>query len=371
MKTGEHMVRFIHTGDIHLGLRFTNTSFGPEKGRRRREELWSAFQRLVLYAVEENIELFLISGDLFEEDNFTQRDMVRLSDILSSAEGVRFFIIAGNHDMLSSDSMLSNWRFSKNVTVFKGTDVETIQLDDIKVAVHGVSWIKSKDTFDIINNIRRVDDYHNILMLHGDVISTSKYMVLEKKNLESLKMDYIALGHIHKPMFIADNIAYCGSLEGLDFGEPGRRGFIRGELGSTNSFTFSPFSTRNFNIHQVLLSGDMTFNEIYESAKDVFIGAGKDDFHRILLTGYSPKHFNADALIEQLEKDCYHIEIQDKSSPDLNLEELQEINEGNIIGAFISSFTDDDISTIVGRRALYIGLEALLEGGAPDADKRD
>lgn len=365
------MVKFIHTGDIHLGLRFTNTSFGPEKGRRRREELWSSFQRLVSYAVENNIKLFLISGDLLEEDNFIQRDVARLSEILSSAEGVRFFIIAGNHDMLSPDSVLFKWSFSKNVTIFKGTEIETVQLDDIRVAVHGISWIKSMDTSDFISSVRRVDGYYNILMLHGDVISTSKYMVLEKKNLESLNMDYIALGHIHKPMFMADNIAYCGSLEGLDFGEPGRRGFILGELGEINSFNFSPFNTRSFHIHQIRLNGNMAYNEIFGIAKDMVLGAGKDDFHRILLSGYSPKYLNTEALIEQLEKECYHIEIQDRSIPDINLKELQESNEGNIIGAFIKSFSDDDIATIVGRKALYLGLEALLEGGAPDADKRD
>ncbi|HCO18807.1 MAG TPA: DNA repair exonuclease [Tissierellales bacterium] len=371
MKAGDQMIRFIHTGDIHLGLRFTNTSFGPEKGRKRREELWSSFQRLVSYAVEENIDLFLISGDLLEEDNFTQRDIARLSNILSSAEGVRFFIIAGNHDMLSSDSILSRWSFSDNVTVFKGKEVETKRLDDIGVAVHGVSWIKSMDTSDFISGIRVVDGCHNILMLHGDVMSTSKYMVLEKKNLESLKMDYIALGHIHKPMFIAHNIAYCGSLEGLDFGEPGRRGFILGEIGETNSFNFTPFSTREFHLHHIQLSGDMTHSDIYVTAKDIVTGAGKDDFHRILLSGHSPRHFNVEALYDQLEKDCYHIEIQDKSSPDINLDELLEMNEGNIIGSFIKSFTEEDIATDVGRRALYLGLEALLEGGSSDADKRD
>lgn len=365
------MIRFIHTGDIHLGLRFTNTSFGPEKGRKRREELWNSFQRLVSYAVDKNIDLFLISGDLLEEDNFTQRDIARLSNILSSAEGVRFFIIAGNHDMLSSDSILSNWSFSNNVTVFKGTEVETKILDDIGVAVHGVSWIKSMDISDFISSTKVVEGCHNIFMLHGDVISISKYMALEKKNLESLKMDYIALGHIHKPMFLAHNIAYCGSLEGLDFGEPGKRGFILGEIGGTNSFNFIPFSTREFHLHQLQLSGDMTPSEIYGTAKDIVTDAGKEDFHRILLTGHSPKHFNVEALYEQLEKDCYHIEIQDKSSPDIDLNELLEVNEGNIIGLFIKSFTEEDIATDVGRRALYLGLEALLEGGSPDADKRD
>ena len=53
-------------------------------------------------------------------------------------------------------------------------------------------------------------------------------MPLDKNYLDQLGFDYIALGHIHKPIIISDNMAYCGSPEPLDFGEIGEHGIIQG-----------------------------------------------------------------------------------------------------------------------------------------------
>lgn len=364
------MTRFIHTGDIHLGFRFTNVSFGPDKGRRRREELWSTFTRLISYAMDENIDVVMISGDLLEEDNFTRKDMYRLSELFRYSERIKFVIIAGNHDILSFDSLLSNWEFSSNVTVLKGTEVQSISFYDLGLTIHGVSWKKSVDPVDLLKSLQRVDGSKNILMLHGDVLGASKYMALNKNHLETLGMDYIALGHIHKPMFVSENIAYCGSLEGLDFGETGERGFILGELDRESMFQFIPFSLRSFHIHQLKLKGDMSLSEITEMALKMILDSGKENFHRIVLSGYSPLHFKSEALVEQLVRDCYHLEIMDRSSPDIDLKELQELNNGNLIGAFIKSFSEDELASALGRKALFTGLEALLEGGTADVDKR-
>ena len=70
------LIRFIHTGDIHLGLQFNNVSFDRETAATRRAELWSTFQRVVEYSKNNSIDFLLIAGDLFESKYFTLGDMI-------------------------------------------------------------------------------------------------------------------------------------------------------------------------------------------------------------------------------------------------------------------------------------------------------
>lgn len=357
------MTDFIHTGDIHLGAKFNTATFGPVKGRRRREELWSSLRRLIKYALDNSIKLFLISGDLFESAYFSYRDMSRLSALLEEAGCIRFVIITGNHDMINVESVFKGWQWSNNVTVFTEETAHKIIFEDLGVAVHGISWKKAADTTELLDSISKEERFYNILLLHGDVSGSSKYMPIDKEKLIEMGMDYIALGHIHKPMFLEDNIAYCGSLEGLDFGETGRRGFIRGCLGEKSRFEFIPFSSRSFHVHKVSLDGSMSYSDIFKIASERIEQAGVEEFHRIILSGAAPLDFESASLFHELEKMCYHIEIIDESYPDFDIKQLLEDHDDDIIGGFIRSFSEDELSSNIGERALHLGLAALLEGG--------
>lgn len=362
------MTDFIHTGDIHLGSKFKTTSFGADKGRRRREELWSTFKRLITYAVDNQIRIFLIAGDLYEADFFTRRDMLRLSELLKTASDVKFIIVEGNHDM--TPEHLQGWAWSENVKVLKGSSSTKVIFEEVGVAIHGIGWEKAMDTQSLLNSAVKVEGMYNILMLHGDALGNSNYMPISKNSLAELEMDYIALGHIHKPMFISENIAYCGSLEGLDFGEPGDRGFIHGRLGEKNTFEFIPFSDRRFHVIKFELKGDMTLSEIIDSVISKIKKGHADDFYRLILTGIAPMQFTKESLKNELEYECYHLEIIDETVPDFDLEELLEIHCDNIIGSFIRSFSEDELKEPAPRRALHLGLLALMEGGTQNVNQR-
>ena len=50
------MIRFIHTGDLHLGLQFNNVSFDVDKANERRLELWHTFSDIVEKAAVEEVD---------------------------------------------------------------------------------------------------------------------------------------------------------------------------------------------------------------------------------------------------------------------------------------------------------------------------
>ena len=101
----EGIIKFIHTGDIHLGVQFSNVSFSREKAVDRRLEIWSTFQRIVEYSIEEDVDFLFIAGDLFEGDYFTIGDINRVRDILAMANNVNILISAGNHDFIHNKSL--------------------------------------------------------------------------------------------------------------------------------------------------------------------------------------------------------------------------------------------------------------------------
>lgn len=359
------MIRFIHTGDIHLGLQFSNVSFHKTKAIKRRRELWSTFERIVDYTKEKKADFLFIAGDLFEERYFTLGHMKRVRDILGKIIETNVIIIAGNHDYLNENSLYNKVEWSPNVFIIKEKAIERIEFPDLNTVIYGYSWdkveIRDNNIFDEFN----YNDEHlkKILILHGDINSGSTYLPLKVKDLNRLNMDYIALGHIHKPEIITKNMAYCGCPEPLDFGEVGERGFIEGIIGKEDtSIEFIPFSKRRFWNQDIIINEDMSYLDIVNMFEKLSYGKKNMDFYRINLKGYIQSDIDTNDLFKSLEDKFYHLEVVDNTIPDYDLDALEAAYENNIIGGFIRAMKDKGIDDPIIKDGLYMGLEALLKG---------
>ena len=73
-------MRFIHTGDIHLGAH-------PESKREwaanRGEEIWGTFEKLIKKIKMDPVDLLIISGDLFHRQPLL-REIKEVDYLLSS-----------------------------------------------------------------------------------------------------------------------------------------------------------------------------------------------------------------------------------------------------------------------------------------------
>lgn len=359
------LISFVHTGDIHLGLHFNNVSFDREKAIARRRELWSTFERIARYAHENHMDFLLIAGDLFEDRYFTLGDMRRVRDILGSIEDTNVLVIAGNHDYLYEKSLYNKVEWSPNVHIFRGDGLEKKEFPELNTVIYGYSW----DRVEIRDSVSFEDfDLHDkgknrILLLHGDIGSNSRYLPLDLNRLRELDMDYIGLGHIHKPQIIDENIAYCGCPEPLDFGEVGERGFIQGHITQDGTnIEFVPFSKRSFWDIDMTLNGDMGYGDIVDSFNDIYEGKKSRDFYRVKLTGYIQNDIDVEELFKSLSDEFYHLEILDNTVPDYDLEALENDYSDNIIGSFIGEMKAKGLDDTKVRDALYYGLDALLKG---------
>lgn len=359
-------MRFIHTGDLHLGLRFTKVSFQKERAQERRRELWSTFERIVNHGKDQGFDLLLIAGDLFEDAYFTLGDITKVRDIFKSAENLNIVISAGNHDYKSKKSLYNKIEWTDNVTIFDGSGIEKKEFESLNTVIYGYSWdavtIQEKDLFKGLKE--EVDNSkNNILLLHGDVITDSEYLPLRTEELNSLGMDYIALGHIHKPQNINHRIAYCGCPEPLNFGETGERGIIEGSIIDKRlKFDFIPFSKRRFTIEEITINENMSYFDIVNLIKDLNNNYTKDDFFRIKLGGFLQSNISIKDLEQDLQDSFYYIEIEDNTTLDYDLDQLIEDNKDNIISKFITSMEEKGLDNPTVKNALYLGLEVLLKG---------
>lgn len=367
-KGGTLMVKFIHTGDLHLGLEFRDVNFHRKKADERRLELWDTFERIVNKSIEDNVDFLFIAGDLFEEKYFTLKDINRVKSTLSRAENVQVIITAGNHDTLSRKSLYYIIDWPENVTIFSAQGIEKREFPDKNTNLYGYSWDKAENQRSIFDDFSSLDNNKtNILIIHGDIFNKdSVYLPLDKNELLQFGFDYIGLGHIHKSNIISNKMAYCGSPEPLDFGETGEHGIIQGEIKSKNAkIEFLPFSNRMFLEKTVTIDENLDYMDIMDKIKECDSSeALSKNLYRIELEGIvNPEvELNISDMIKSLSNEFYYIDIIDNTIIDYDLDSLERENKDNIIGYFVREMKERDLEDKLNKQALYIGLEVLTKG---------
>lgn len=362
------MIKFIHTGDLHLGLQFKGVSFSREKAEGWRLELWNTFERIVNRAREEKVDFLFLAGDLFEEKYFTLGDMKRVRDTLAKAKNVEVIITAGNHDTLNKKSLYNMIEWPENISIFDSEGLGRKEFSDKNTIIYGYSWDKGENNKDIFEDFKDLEKgKNNILIVHGDVFNKdSVYLPLDKNYMESLGFDYIGLGHIHKPTIFSNNIAYCGSPQPLDFGETGEHGIITGTIVDNNTeIDFIPFSKRMFLNKTINIDETMGYVDIIDSLMEIDqVDQLQRNLYRINLEGIVNRHVKLNTLdmAKSLKDDFYYIELIDNTIVDYDLDSLEKENQNNIIGYFIKAMKEKGLEDKIVRQALYLGLEVLMEG---------
>ena len=92
-------MRFIHTGDIHLGA--APDSLMPWSAERG-SEIRDSFLSLLDEAARDRTDLLLIAGDLFHRQPL-KKELRELNYRFSEMPGTQIVLIAGNHDYIGDN----------------------------------------------------------------------------------------------------------------------------------------------------------------------------------------------------------------------------------------------------------------------------
>lgn len=269
-------MKFLHTSDWHLGMSLRgNISYETDQRY--------AINNICEIAVSEKVDGILIAGDVFDRSVASADAIKMYDEIVTYICGelnIPVFIIAGNHDgaerlsqcsgLLKKTGLHIAGALTKEPQVVNMGDVDIYMLPWISTEkVRAVYGNPEKDENDEIMLTTRNVDLNKIMSTNNG--SNSKIMSTEQTSMESAYklvldkyreafvpghknilishafvvgadtsvsdkaavignatmigsyvfdgFDYVALGHLHGPQKINDNIRYCGTPMAYSFGK--------------------------------------------------------------------------------------------------------------------------------------------------------
>ena len=273
------MIKILHSADWHLDA--------PLLGKEElKKALASVPVKLANLCKEENCDLVLLSGDLF--DGAPSADSVAALKKALAQMGVPVFITPGNHDFVTPGSIWLTEVWPENVTVFTENQVKSQVLDGLDCTIYGAAFT-SMDCPALLEGFRASHTTrYGIGIFHGDpTMVSSAYNPITQTQIRQSGLDYLALGHIHKAGSLLCGDTLClwpGCPMGKDYGEPGEKGAYIITLDHSVSSKFVPLDTPRF--YDLTLTVKGSAQEVLEK---ILPPAGSMDYYRITLTGESEK----------------------------------------------------------------------------------
>ena len=288
------MLKILHTGDLHLDSPLSSLDFSVAE--KIRDEQRHAFEKMMRYAIENDIDMVLIAGDLFD-GKYISANTKELAVSLFSEFKKPIIIAPGNHDPYSLVPFYRSDALPKNVFVFSSEELQRFDFDELDVSVFGYAFVTpslehsplASYTFAIMGNRIR------LLCAHADTTApVSKYAPVSVSDIERFDFDYAALGHVHNPPQIESKktpINYCGFLFGRSFDELGDGGaYVVSVDGEQASAERVKFSEHCFLREELDVSGVSSAKEISDKISEYILGKGygKNVSLRLTLIGSVP-----------------------------------------------------------------------------------
>lgn len=366
-------IKVLHTGDVHLG-------YDCEK-----DDIEKSFARIISICEDENVDVMLIAGDLFDNSGPDDELVDWVIDRFMQINRTMIMISPGNHDYYIRGGCYDRINTAcENVFIFDGEmDYYEINIGNAVVRIYGAGFTDSICMNSLMKQRNIIDDDAiNLGVFHGTVEgqqSKNPYNPISLKRIEDNEFDYLALGHIHKQTGILhrgySTYAYCGCPQGMSFGMKGTKGIYLGIVGqgyanmkfvevcerryeeikikldarsqagnTVESQYFDNIKESRFSINENLSQGigSVRENQSLTGVNAVKIAAAierlamenlgekyRDNLYRIILTGKVFGRININAIKREL-SELYYVEIEDNCEE--NVEEVSE--EKGIINRF-------------------------------------
>lgn len=357
-------MKFVHLADLHLDTKFESLNLIDGLPQKRRLEQRKALRKIIDYIKENNIELLLISGDLYEQKYIRKSSIEYINNLFKEIPETQIFISPGNHDPYLANSFYAMYNWSENVHIFK----DKIEKIDYKNAhIYGFGFTEYYCQESSIEEIK-IEETNgiNILITHGSLDGgrdeLREYNPLRQTKLKQLGFDYIALGHIHKPYYNEEenqNIVYPGSTISLGFDELGKHGIISGELEKGEiSLKFVPIDIREYVEKEIDISEFNSNEEIIERLQ--ILPLKEENLYKIILTGKRFFEVKVDEIMKLIDIENI-VKIKDHTIIGIDIDNLAK--ENNIKGIFVKRMLErqkaESLDEDFLEKAIEIGLEVL------------
>ena len=366
------MIRFIHLADVHLGA-------VPDRGcpwsREREEEIWETFRRVIVTIRKSPVDLLFIAGDLFHRQPLIS-ELREINDLFATISQTRIFLMAGDNDYMKEDSFYRTFKWNENVSLFDEESRTCIEIPDKNIYVYGLSY-EHKEIHEALYDDWKKSDKRgfHVLMAHG---GDEEHIPMDFRKMAEGGFDYVALGHrCQQQAPLKDWMLYSGALEPIDRNDLGEHGYIEGTYDEGKVRTrFVPFASRSYQNLLLTVREGSTQHTLEEMLRNEIMKRGGKKIYRVIIQGTrSPGSL---LLAERLKSMGNIVEVLDESRPAYDLEKLHEQYKGTLIGDYIEQFPDNGRRPVVQDKALYHGLQALLNASVlvngrvmQDAEQKD
>ena len=364
-------IKILHSADIHFDTPFSGMT--PKEALKSKEELKQVFENIIKMTLEKEIDILLIAGDIFDNLSVNKTTLYFIKNCFENISKVKVFISPGNHDPFNEKSFYSIVDWPNNVHIFKG-NMESVILEDLNTVVWGAGFNTSHVNKSLLKEVKRVDRYNNIMVLHGEITTTkdgNDYNPITEEDIARSNMDYIALGHRHKFSEVKkiENTyySYSGCPQGRGFDELEDKGIILIEL--KDKFVESKFirtSIRNYYEKEINIQGCFGYSEVKNKIiNEIPSHDRKNNFYKIILIGEVCEEFtlNEEFLQESLKDEFHFVKVIDKSEIKLDINELikgyslKSIFAKKIYERLQNAETEEEREIIT--LALKIGLQSI------------
>jgi DNA repair exonuclease SbcCD nuclease subunit len=368
------MIKILHCADIHLDSPFAGGNI--QMSEQRRQELRSAFVNMMMYARDNGVELLLICGDLFDNNNPAPDTVAMVVREFAASSKMQIIITPGNHDFYFSGSVYEMYDFPSNVHIFKTDRMERLDIDSLDVSIFGYAFTSRMMFRSPFIEIPSMDDSRiNIICAHGELgNASSDNCPITASEIRNSGADYVALGHVHgnSEVSVEGNVrfAYSGCLEGRDFGERGERGALIAVMEKQGGIfdmrtAFVRFSKRRYETIKLDVTGLVGEEQLLAKFDGIVREQkyGEDTLLRLVIVGEAASDLKiSTATFSTAAARLFHFELTDQSVPRVDVSELE--NDSTIKGAFYEALLPlfregESEGKALAERALKYGLAAL------------
>ena len=259
------MIKLLHFADAHIDIA-AHGRHDAESGLPVRVlDFLKALDTIVDAAISEKVDLVIFAGDAYKDRSPAptfQREWGRRIMRLSNA-GIPTLLLVGNHDISPASGRATTLQEFDTLEVphvhviSRPEFLKPEDLNGLPVQVIGMPWVYRSGLMaarelsgvkqdaineELENNVTHIlntwmeqldPSLPAILTAHGSVqgalygnertVMLGKDLVLPGALVKDPRLDYVALGHIHKAQDVNEGnqppVVYPGSIERVDFGE--------------------------------------------------------------------------------------------------------------------------------------------------------
>ncbi|GED26609.1 hypothetical protein BAG01nite_27110 [Brevibacillus agri] len=348
------MLSFIHTADVHLDAPLHMLA---DLYELRQDDFRRTLQTIRDLVAEKQADFWLIAGDLLEYHGGRRSTAMFLRDLFASIAPIPVCIAPGNHDPWRPDSFYQTLEWPGNVYWFT-PEWGAFEFPEKSCVVYGWGFGQPHVYESPLASFPgKLDGYrHHLMVLHASVLNRAgdehqPYAPVTLQELVETGMDYVALGHIHKPeQFVHPQTrqplaAYPGSPEGLTSKEAGERSVLYGELDDAGRLTLQALPVCQRQVRKVTIhaAGAETTEQLVEVMNAQLAEIASTDLVYVTLTGERAAHFvPAISVLEQRFSRFFSLAITDETWPDIDADKL--VAEGGVWGKWLAKLAEAEAS---------------------------